>query len=115
MEKTFLGDCIDTKLSVGDNSQVRWRFGACNGPVGDLKWGNAYFQKCCEVEETATLKCESIFGFGDDFGGGFIEIGGHRFCDVFYTRMRVKLNKKGDTLIVMQLTSFKSLIIRDTI
>ena len=63
-----------------------------------MKRQRTYYQKCCIGQERATLKCESEYGFGGDFGGGRIEIHGHRFCDVFYSSARIRLNLKGKTV-----------------
>ena len=95
----FSVDCIDTKLFVGEfNSRVRWKFGPCKGPAGNMKRLSTYYQKCCIGQERATLKCESENGFGEDFGGGRIEIHGHTFCDVFYSSAMIRLNLKGEPL-----------------
>ena len=82
------------------NSRVRWEFGTCKSPAGNMQRQRIYYQKCCIGKENATLKCESEYGFGGDFGGGRIEINGHRFCDVFYSTARIRLNIKGKKLLI---------------
>ena len=95
-------DCIETTWNLEDeSSKVGWSLGPCNSVSKNIYPGTQYFQKCCTLRNEVTLTCQNdgrsfyTNEYGKDWRGGFLTVQEHRFCDVFYERTRIRLNKKG--------------------
>ena len=89
---------VETELTVKGTNLIQWKLGSCRSPIGVLgiNTGKQFFQKCHLRELDATLVC-AYTGWdgsglkGIDWRGGFLKIEGHKFCDVFFERGRIKL------------------------
>ena len=63
-------------------NEVSWTFGSCQGPSGG-SYSNydEHDVQCCLAGGSYTLNCKD--SYGDGWHGGYIEIGGTRYCETF--------------------------------
>ena len=97
--------CISVKTVVKDfGIEMSWNIGGmCKNDEGYFE-SKEYTQKCC-VAEGSTITCKD--SFGDGWHGGYLEIDGQKYCDIFSSgyEFSVKLNSddsdgsEGDALI----------------
>ena len=100
--------CLNAKDHDALLAYSIWTFEPCKGPVFYPQ------QTCCSSEVESILTCE-LTGYtelGNDWQGGYLEIQGHKFCDVFYTRAMIKLNRKDLNKSKMDARSFILLSMR---
>ena len=72
-------------------TEMSWSIGGtCENEEGYLE-NKEYTQKCC-VAEGSTITCQD--SFGDGWHGGYLEIDGQKYCDIFSSgyKFSVKLN-----------------------
>ena len=73
--------CVDVKITTKawgyENS---WSLGSC---VSSQRYTNhgLFTQRCCASAGDHTLSCKD--SYGDGWHGGFLEIGGKRYCEDF--------------------------------
>ena len=84
--------CIAVKTVVKDfGTEMSWSIGGtCENKEGYFE-NKEYTQKCC-VAEGSTITCQD--SFGDGWHGGYLEIDGQKYCDIFSSgyKFSVKLN-----------------------
>ena len=93
--------CIDVKLTVTARTLIGWKLASCSS-ASNLRYRKKYQQKCCIVQEEATLICDTSAD-ARDWDGGSLDIYGHTFCDVFNRKLMIKLHMKGIPLNVLRL------------
>jgi hypothetical protein len=82
--------CIDVSLTSGHYGS-NWEIGPCSSSPMQSKQNQMYakyIEKCCISPGKHTLTCTDSEKTG--WGGGFLEIQGHRYCHDFigFTAMR---------------------------
>ena len=74
-------ECFDVMLSTNSyGNENSWSLGSCTS--SQAYTSNSFFsQQCCVSPGDHTLTCTD--SYGDGWHGGFIEIGGKRYCEDF--------------------------------
>ena len=73
--------CFEVKLTtVSFGKEISWTLDSCesNGGYGN---NGEYTQQCCLSPGSYNLECKD--SFGDGWNGGYIEVGGIKYCDSF--------------------------------
>ena len=85
---------MEIKMTLNNGNSAKWSFGSCSSP-DELTSRKQYLQKCCMVEKEAVLTCEGSMQWGGGWYDGFLGIETHKFCDVFFNKMMIRLNIQG--------------------
>ena len=95
--------CLNTTWNLQDPSNEaaysKWMFGKCNSPPSylweDIFPGKHFSQECCMDKKHAILKCDFSGQTTTNWIGGSLKIQDHRFCDVFFRKIKIRLNIQG--------------------
>ena len=75
--------CTDiTIVTLAWGNENTWTFGDCKSSH-KYNWDAVYTEECCQPEGTYELDCTD--SYGDGWHGGYIEIGGTKYCESFTT------------------------------
>ena len=73
--------CFDVEITTTQyGRESSWSFGSCSSSQAYTD-NSVYSEQCCLSPGDHTLKCKD--SYGDGWHGGFIEIGGERYCEDF--------------------------------
>ena len=61
-------------------SEISWEFGTCSS-TQEYNSNEIYTEQCCQPAGAYELVCKD--SYGDGWHGGYIEIGGSKYCEDF--------------------------------
>ena len=96
---------MDVKMILKNGKDAKWKFGSCSGPT-QLQRQKQYLLKCCMAEKDAILTCQGMMQWGSGWNDGLLEIEGHKFCDVFFNEIMIRLNIQGKSITSSEYEKF---------
>ena len=90
-------------------NEISWTFGSCSS-AQEYASQQEYTERCCLTSGEHTLTCKD--SYGDGWHGGFMEIGGTKYCDDFQSGSEAvkQVTLAGKYVFIMFLVAHKVII-----